>query len=125
MLHELVAMERKSFRIASDSRGLALGVWRGTTCGPGTVGSLIPPRSQRVLGGDQLAHVHDVVTGALHGGPDVGEAIRAQERDGLRHRLGRPPAPHHEREAGEAGAQLLAQIPHVGHSPWHHGAETE
>jgi hypothetical protein len=41
--------------------------------------------------------VHDVVTGALHGSAEVVEALRAQERHRLRHGLGGPPAPHHER----------------------------
>ena len=75
-------------------------------------------RCQRGTGGDQLAYVHDVVAGGLHGGPDVVEAIRAQERHGFRHGLGHPPAPHHDREGGAADAQLLAEIPQVGHPPF-------
>src|SRR4029453_10354523 len=84
---------------------------RCTRLGNDAVRSPIPLGNQRALGGDQLAHVHDMVAGGLHGGPDVVKTIRTQERHGLRHRLSRPPAPHHEGEAGEAGAELLAEIP--------------
>ena len=102
----------------SDGAFFSLCVWRFNTLGTDAVRSSIPLGDQRALGGDQLAHVHDVVAGGLHSGPDVVEAIRAQERHGLRHGLGRPPAPHHEGEAGEAGAQLLAEIPQVGPPPF-------
>ena len=77
----------------AEGSGCSHGVWRGNTLGNAAVRSLLPLREQRALGGDQLAHVHDVVTGALHGSAEVVEAIRAQERHGL----GGPPAPHHER----------------------------
>src|SRR5690242_12453077 len=85
-------------------------LWQYTRLGHDAVRAPFPLGAQRALGSDQLAHVHEMVAGGLHGGLDVVETIRAEECHGLRHGLGGPPAPHHEREAGETGAQLLAEI---------------